>query len=90
MTTLTREQAAKRFAELPLPSTSDEHWRFTTCAASTPNGRRQGQAPAVRRAPMLDLDVAGRAVVTENGIEIVSRARRRDASSRSRPTTRRS
>jgi len=28
-TTLTREQAAKRFEELPLPTTSDEHWRFT-------------------------------------------------------------
>ncbi len=29
MPTLTREHAAKRFAELPLPSTKDEHWRFT-------------------------------------------------------------
>jgi len=27
--TLTREQSATRFAELPLPTTSDEHWRFT-------------------------------------------------------------
>ena len=26
---ITREQARKRFEELPLPSTSDEHWRFT-------------------------------------------------------------
>jgi len=26
---LTREDAAKRFEELPLPSTADEHWRFT-------------------------------------------------------------
>ena len=29
MSTITRDEAAKRFAELPLPSTSDEHWRFT-------------------------------------------------------------
>ena len=28
--TLTREQARTRFDELPLPSTSDEHWRFTS------------------------------------------------------------
>ena len=29
MATLTREEAAKRFEELPLPTTADEHWRFT-------------------------------------------------------------
>ena len=30
MTTLTREQAAQRFAELPMPSTKDEHWRYSS------------------------------------------------------------
>ena len=81
MTTLTREQAATRFAELPLPSTSDEHWRFTRSArVSTRTGvRHPGEvSDTAETAPMLDLDVAGRAVVTENGIEIVSRARGRD------------
>ena len=29
MATLTRDEAAKRFDELPLPTTADEHWRFT-------------------------------------------------------------
>jgi Fe-S cluster assembly protein SufD len=72
MTTLTREQAAKRFAELPLPSTADEHWRFTDLRGFAPNGHVRGQTPAVSRAAILDLDVAGRAVVTENGIEIIS------------------
>jgi Fe-S cluster assembly protein SufD len=72
MATLTRDDAAKRFAELPLPTTADEHWRFTDLrgfapAALVSNGHVRGQTPA-----MLDLDVAGRAVMTESGIEIVS------------------
>jgi Fe-S cluster assembly protein SufD len=71
MTTLTREQAAKRFAELPLPSTADEHWRFTDLrgfAVSDTGTVSDTSSPK----PALDLDVSGRAVVTENGIEIVS------------------
>jgi Fe-S cluster assembly protein SufD len=71
-TTITRDQAAKRFAELPLPSTSDEHWRFTDLRGFVPNGHVQGLSPAMSSGPMLDLDVSGRVVVTENGIEILS------------------
>jgi Fe-S cluster assembly protein SufD len=72
MPTLTRTAAAKRFGELPLPTTADEHWRFTDLRGFDPasfgsNGHVQGQSLA-----MLDLDVAGRAVVTESGIEILS------------------
>ncbi|HEX3807473.1 MAG TPA: Fe-S cluster assembly protein SufD [Gaiellaceae bacterium] len=72
MATLTREDAARRFAELPLPTTADEHWRFTDLRGFAPgeivlNGHDRGQTP-----PMLDLDVAGRAHVTESGIEILS------------------
>src|SRR5438067_13407346 len=68
-TTLTREQAAKRFEELPLPTTADEHWRFTDLRGFAVPGTEPvpGTASAA-----LDLDVAGRAVVTEAGIEIVS------------------
>jgi Fe-S cluster assembly protein SufD len=74
MTTITREQAATRFAELPLPSTSDEHWRFTDLRGfeGASNGHAREQAPAASGTAMLELDVAGRAVVTEDGIEIVS------------------
>ncbi|HZP73894.1 MAG TPA: Fe-S cluster assembly protein SufD [Gaiellaceae bacterium] len=72
MPTLTRENAAKRFAELPLPTTADEHWRFTDLRGFEPNGASANLAQSVGTAPMLDLDVAGRAVVTEAGIEIVS------------------
>ncbi|HEY8644822.1 MAG TPA: hypothetical protein VIL77_02970, partial [Gaiellaceae bacterium] len=70
MTTLTRDQAAKRFAELPLPSTADEHWRFTDLRGFDPEPATAA-APASATGPMLDLDVAARAIVTENGIEII-------------------
>ena len=69
---ISREHALRRYEELPLPSTADEHWRFTDLRGFEPadlvqNGHGQGQSLA-----MLDLDVSGRAVVTETGIEIVS------------------
>jgi Fe-S cluster assembly protein SufD len=71
-TTLTRDQAAKRFDELPLPSTKDEHWRFTSLRGFAPDGQVPGTVPGTGPAEaMLDLEVAGRAVVDENGIEIV-------------------
>ena len=75
-TTLTREQAAKRFAELPLPSTADEHWRFTDLRGFTSVSDTfvAGAETTVSdtSSPALDVEVAGRAVVTERGIEIVS------------------
>jgi Fe-S cluster assembly protein SufD len=71
-TTLTRDQAAKRFEELPLPSTKDEHWRFTSLRGFAPDGQVPGTVPGTGPAEaMLDLEAAGRAVVNENGIEIV-------------------
>jgi Fe-S cluster assembly protein SufD len=73
MATLTRDEAAKRYEALPLPTTADEHWRFTDLRGFAPNGQTPGTVPGTRPAqPMLDLDVAGRAVVTETGIEILS------------------
>jgi Fe-S cluster assembly protein SufD len=70
MATLTREQAAKRFDELPLPTTADEHWRFTDLRGFDPS---HGIAVMGRSTkPALDLDVAARAHVTEAGIEILS------------------
>jgi Fe-S cluster assembly protein SufD len=70
MTTVTRDEAAKRFAELPLPSTADEHWRFTDLRGFDPVSR--GAVTGSSGRPMLDLDVAGRAAAHESGIEIVS------------------
>jgi Fe-S cluster assembly protein SufD len=72
MPALTREGAARRFTELPLPTTADEHWRFTDlrgfdAASFVRNGRGTPQGHA-----MLDLDVAGRVNVTEDGLVVVS------------------
>ena len=70
MTTITRDQAAKRFAQLPLLSTSDEHWRFTDLRGFDPEPKVSDTKVSETKA-MLDLDVAARAIVTESGIEIV-------------------
>jgi Fe-S cluster assembly protein SufD len=71
MATLTRAEAAKRFAELPLPSTKDEHWRFTDLRGFDPQ-EVSDTVPVSDTKPALELDVAARAVVTEHGIEISS------------------
>ncbi|MEA2203072.1 MAG: Fe-S cluster assembly protein SufD, partial [Solirubrobacteraceae bacterium] len=71
MATITRDDAAKRFEELPLPSTADEHWRFTDLRGFSPEAVSDTLKVSDTK-PALDLDVSGRAIVTENGIEIVS------------------
>ena len=65
---ITRDEARTRYESLPLPTTADEHWRFTSL--------RGFEVPAANGAtgtakPALDLDVSGMARVTESGIEIV-------------------
>ncbi len=72
MTTLTREQAAQRYEALPLPTTADEHWRFTDLRGFDPNVSDTSKASGTLSRPALDLEVAGRAHVTETGIEILS------------------
>jgi len=72
MATLTREEAAKRFEELPLPTTADEHWRFTDLRGFSVPEEVSDTSEVSDTEPMLDLDVAGRAHVTESGIEILS------------------
>ncbi len=72
MATLTRDDAAKRFDALPLPSTADEHWRFTDLRGFSVPEQVSDTFKVSDTGPALDLDVAGRAVVSEAGIEIVS------------------
>jgi Fe-S cluster assembly protein SufD len=72
---MARADLLERYRALPLPSTSDEPWRFTNLGGFDPdsfvsNGHVRGQAPDVSAQTMLDLDVAGFASVTEDGIEI--------------------
>jgi Fe-S cluster assembly protein SufD len=68
----TRAEALERYRELPLPDTTQEAWRFTDLKGFDPdafaqNGHGRGQTPDVS---MLDIDLAGVAVVGEAGIEI--------------------
>jgi Fe-S cluster assembly protein SufD len=67
-----RTVATARYAELPLPDTTQEAWRFTDLTGFDPdafgsNGHVRCQAPDVS---MLDIDLAGVAIVDEAGIEI--------------------
>ena len=90
-TPITRSEAAKRFAELPLPSTSDEHWRFTDLRGFDPqDASRAGRGAGTPRRRALDLDVSGRAVVDRERHRDPLGCPRASRSSRSRPTTRRS
>jgi Fe-S cluster assembly protein SufD len=68
-----RSAAAARFAELPLPSTNDEHWRFTDLRDFDPESFAADGAVERRVVPegMLEVDVAAMAVVGEAGISIV-------------------
>ena len=70
-----RSELLERYRALPLPSTTDEPWRFTDLKGFDPdtfvsNGHVRGQTPAGAAGSMLDLDVAALATVTEDGIEI--------------------
>jgi Fe-S cluster assembly protein SufD len=67
-----RADLLERYRALPLPTTRDEPWRFTDLRGFDPDafGHDGGQTPDRAPKPMLDLDVAGFAVVTEAGIEI--------------------
>jgi Fe-S cluster assembly protein SufD len=70
-----RAELLERYRALPFPTTTDEPWRFTDLKgfdqdAFVSNGRVRGQTPAGAGASMLELDVAGLATATEDGIEV--------------------
>src|SRR3954453_16937634 len=72
---MARAELLERYRSLPLPSTTDEPWRFTDLKGFDPdafvsNGHVGGQTPAGAAGSMLELDVAAVAAVTEDGIEI--------------------
>src|SRR6266581_5017201 len=69
---LTRTEALERYRELPVPDTTEEHWRFTDLRGFDPDafGHNGGQSPDVPAKSMVELDVAAFATVTETGIEI--------------------
>jgi Fe-S cluster assembly protein SufD len=71
-----RAEALQRYRALPVPTTSEESWRFTDLRGFDPdgfasNGHVPGPGPGTRlTGTMLDLDVAAVATVGEGGIEI--------------------
>jgi Fe-S cluster assembly protein SufD len=69
---VSRTKARAAYEALPVPDTTEEHWRFTDLRGFDPDafGHVGGQSPDVSAPSMLELDVAAEAVVTENGIEI--------------------
>jgi Fe-S cluster assembly protein SufD len=68
---MTRGELLERYEALPLPTTRDEHWRFTDLSGFDPDAWSANGATGIAAPPsMLELDVAGVAQVGEGGIEI--------------------
>ncbi len=68
---MTRAEPLERYRALPLPTTKDEHWRFTDLAGFDPDAwTSNGAAEIAAPGPMIDVEVAGVARVGESGIEI--------------------
>jgi Fe-S cluster assembly protein SufD len=71
-----KNAAATRFAELPFPTTADEHWRFTDLRGFDPESFTVDETTRHRDVGggMLDVDVAALAVADEGGISVVTPA----------------
>jgi Fe-S cluster assembly protein SufD len=65
-----RSDLVERYHELPLPTTRDEHWRFTDLAGFDPDAWSGEGSAAVAVPSMLDLDVAASATIDESGIRV--------------------
>ena len=66
-----RVAAAERYAAIPFPDTTQEHWRFTDLKGFDPDAfTTNGQVPVPGTETMLELDAAGLATVTESGVHI--------------------
>jgi Fe-S cluster assembly protein SufD len=68
-----RAEILERYQALPLPTTRDEHWRFTDLAGFDPDAWTANGVAEVAAAPsLLELEAAGVAYVGEGGIEIAN------------------
>jgi Fe-S cluster assembly protein SufD len=65
---VSRSDAIAAYEALPIPDTTEEHWRFTDLAGFDPESFAGAATAEIET--MLDLDVAGYATVTADGIEI--------------------
>jgi Fe-S cluster assembly protein SufD len=67
---MSRTEALERYRAMPLPTTSEEAWRFTDLAGFDPDSFSANGAGAAVAPGLVDIDVGAVASVTENGIEI--------------------
>jgi Fe-S cluster assembly protein SufD len=70
-----RNELLSAYQALPLPSTSDESWRFTELKGFDPdtfvqNGHGRGQSPDGAAQAMLEIDTAGVVSVSADGISV--------------------
>src|SRR5215475_3258122 len=63
---MSRNDARAAYEKLPLPDTTEEHWRFTDLRGFDPDAFTGAATSEIET--MLDLDVAGYATVTADGI----------------------
>jgi Fe-S cluster assembly protein SufD len=70
---MSRAAAEKAYRELPLPTTSEEGWRFTDLTGFDPGAYEQAdEARPVEIAPLFELELAGSARIDESGVEILA------------------
>ena len=68
---MARTELLERYRALPMPTTSDESWRFTDLRGFDPDAfASNGHAGVAVTRPMLELDMAGLATAGPDGIEI--------------------
>ncbi|HEY1317063.1 MAG TPA: Fe-S cluster assembly protein SufD [Gaiella sp.] len=65
-----RTELLERYNALPLPTTKDEHWRFTDLRGFDPDAWSAEASAATEVASLLELDVAAAATVDEAGIRL--------------------
>src|SRR3954449_11126412 len=68
---MTRPELLESYRAIPLPTKSDEHWRFTDLAGFDPDSyTAAGDSEGSAGATMLEIDASGTASVGETGITI--------------------
>ena len=65
-----RTELLEAYRALPLPTTRDEHWRFTNLEGFDPDAWGADATTATEVASLLDLDVAAQATIDESGIRV--------------------
>jgi len=65
-----RAELLERYRALPLPTTRDEHWRFTDLAGFDPDAWSVDATSAPAIESLLELDVAASATIDESGITL--------------------